>query len=103
MKAKLLVLFMFMFAYAYANEGNSVLLQENKTEITKEQLPETVQVAMEESEFAAWTVSQIFEVAPAEEGEANTYEIIVAGDDQSLALTFDAEGNLLKTEESSDE
>lgn len=102
MKAKLLVLFMLLVAYAYAHDQSNVILQdqENKTEITKEQLPETVATAMEQSDYASWTVGKIYEVAPQEEGETKLYEIHLTGeDDKAIALTYDPEGNLLKAEE----
>lgn len=99
MKAKLLLLFMLLFAYAYAHEQSNVLVQESKTEITKEQLPEAVATAMEQSDYAAWTVGKIYEVAPQQEGGTKLYEIHVTGDDKTIALTYDPEGNLLKAEE----
>ena len=99
MKAKLLLLFMLLFAYAYAHEQSSFVDQENKTEITKEQLPEAVATAMEQSDYASWTIGKIYEVAPQQEGGTKLYEIHVSGDDKYLALTYDPEGNLLKAEE----
>ena len=99
MKAKLLLLFTLLFAYAYAHEQSSIVDQENKTEITKEQLPAAVATAMEQSDYAAWTVGKIFEVAPQQEGGSKLYEIHVSGDDKAIALTYDPEGNLLKAEE----
>ncbi len=99
MKAKLLVLCMLIAAYAYAHNQSVVIPQENKTEITKDQLPEAVASAMEQSEYASWTVGKIYEVAPQAEGETKLYEIHVSGEDKAIALTYDPEGNLLKAEE----
>ncbi len=99
MKAKLSLLFMLLCAYVYAHQQSTIIVQENKTEITKEQLPQAVVSAMEQSDYASWTVGKMYEIAPQEEGGSKLYEIHITGEDKALALTYDPEGNLLKAEE----
>lgn len=45
---------------------------ENKTQIAKEELPEDVTTAIEESEYAEWTIAEAYEV---DEQEETVYEI----------------------------
>ena len=123
MKIKLLLLSMIIGVHAYAQDTDmaiteeveavteevveaeeaaveaveeEVAVQSEKMELTKDQLPQTVQDAVAAGDYATWEVGNLFSTAT-EEG--TLYEINVSSEGKNVALTYDAEGALLKAEE----
>ncbi len=115
MKIKLLLLSMIIGVHAYAQDTDiavteeveaiteevieveeAVAVQAEKVELTKDQLPQTVQDAVAAGDYATWEVGNLFSTAT-EEG--TLYEINVSSEGKNVALTYDAEGALLKAEE----
>ncbi len=114
MKIKLLLLSMIIGVQAYAQDADiavteevepvteevvaveAVATQAEKTELTKDQLPQVIQDAVAAGDYATWEVGNLFSTAT-EEG--TLYEINVSSEGKNVALTYDAEGALLKAEE----
>lgn len=67
------------------------LVQDNKLEISLEDLPEEVYAALEESDYATWTVSKVYQIEAPDE---TTYELHLFQDEVSVVLVADSEGNL---------
>lgn len=74
-------------------ESAAVFVQDQRTEIQYEDLPDAVSTAFEESQYAEWEVSQVHEVTT-EEG--TQYELTLTDGTQSGTLTFDEEGNMVQ-------
>ena len=93
---KLLVFFLMM---ATANVSNTdfsnhyvyQLTQDQKRQIDPEELPETVTAALEESEYADWTMGKVYLL---ENGEVKSFEIHLLQGDERVVLLADDKGNL---------
>ncbi len=94
---KLLVFFL-MMATADVQDPTTVMIdnvvvsdQDNKKEISAQELPEAVVTAFQESEYSDWTVGKVYQV----DGSAETtYELHLLQGDETLILVADAQGNL---------
>ena len=92
---KLLIFFMLAAAPQTAVDINEsdfdyVLVQDNKKEITAQELPDAVVTAVKDSEYAEWTLGKVYLI----EGDAPVYELHMFQGDEVLVLLSDAEGNL---------
>ncbi|MDN5200604.1 PepSY-like domain-containing protein [Fulvivirgaceae bacterium BMA10] len=92
MKIKAFVLSLFLVSIAMLH-SETLIAQDSKKEIKKEQLPEKVKATFKESDYASWTIVAIFEVKG--DSEQPTYEINVKNEVEDLVLTYDKEGKLL--------
>lgn len=70
-----------------------VFMQDQRTEIKYEELPEAVSTAFEESQYAQWEVSEVFEVTT---DQGKQYELTISDGTQTGTLTFDADGNIVQ-------
>ena len=92
---KLLIFFMLTAASPTAVDINDsdftyVLVQDNKKEISVQELPEAVVTAVKDSEYGDWTVGKVYLF----EGDAPVYELHLFQGDEVLVLLSDADGNL---------
>lgn len=94
---KLLVIFL-MMAATNVQDGTPMLVdnvvvseQDDKREISAQELPEAVVTAFQESEFSEWTVGKVYQVDGAAE---TTYELHLVSGDESMVLIADTQGNL---------
>lgn len=67
-----------------------VLEQDNKKEISAQELPEAVVAAVKDSEYGEWTLGKVYLI----EGDAPVYEMHLFQGDEVLVLLSDAEVNL---------
>ncbi|MEK6476377.1 PepSY-like domain-containing protein [Catalinimonas sp. 4WD22] len=75
-------------------EGSEVVfMQDQRTEIKYEELPEAVSTAFEESQYAQWEVSEVFEVST---DQGKQYELTISDGSQNGTLTFDVDGNIVQ-------
>ena len=94
---KLLVFFL-MMATTNVQDGTTMLIkdvvvseQDNKREISAQELPEAVVTAFQESEYSEWTVGKVYQL----DGSAETtYELHLVSGDETMVLVADAQGNL---------
>lgn len=70
-----------------------VFVQDQRSEIKYEELPEAVSTAFEESQYAQWEVSEVFEVTT---DQGKQYELTISDGTQTGTLTFDADGNIVQ-------
>ncbi len=73
-----------------------VMNEEGRTEMTFEELPETVKTAFQESDFSSWEVQKVEKVTPDENPEEVSYELTLSDGSQSGILAFDEEGNIIE-------
>lgn len=70
------------------------LFQDGAVEITLEELPEAIQVVLEEN-YADWYISKIYKVTKADNSEYYSLEFDT-GESNPTVLNFDASGNVLE-------
>ncbi|MDF9800105.1 hypothetical protein OKW21_005368 [Catalinimonas alkaloidigena] len=80
-------------AQPLSKSNEIVLLQDQRTEIKYEALPEAVRTAFENSQYGQWEVSKVYEITT-EEGAQ--YELTISDGTQNGTLIFDAEGNIIQ-------
>ncbi|WPP48499.1 PepSY-like domain-containing protein [Catalinimonas niigatensis] len=80
-------------AQAIDKETETVFVQDQRTEIQYEELPDAVSTAFEESQYGQWEVSQVHEVGT-EQG--TQYELTITDGTQNGTLSFDEEGNMIQ-------
>ena len=85
----------FVSTFAFAND----ITDDNKKEIKVAELPMEVSKSFGSSDKASWSLDQIFEVAPKEEGKNATYEFHVSNAEEKAIIVYDIEGNLVPEEE----
>ncbi len=91
-----LIAFLMMMAFAtpiVAQQASDDLavVQDNKTEIKAEELPEVITAALEEGDYEDWTVEKAFKIVAEDQ---TTYELHLVMDEETLVLLADDQGNL---------
>lgn len=71
--------------------AETVFYQDNKVEIDVQDLPDEVYAALEESEYATWTVSKVYKIDASDE---TNYELHLIQQEVAVVLIADSEGNL---------
>lgn len=98
---KLLVFFLAMAVISQPNtqveyNTHQIVQQDHKREVDPKDLPETVTIALEESEYSAWTMEKAYQLTTAEEP---TFELHLVQEEQTVVLLVDSKGHLqLKTD-----
>lgn len=65
--------------------------QDEKTEITKADLPEKVIEILESDRFNTWDVTRVFEMT--NDKKEKVYEVVLKNGEKKATFKFDAEGN----------
>lgn len=92
----LTALAIFSFATVDANalpanqEATTVFVQDSRTEIQYENLPEAVKTAFEESDYSEQEVTTVYQV---QTDEGTQYELSISDGTNTTTVTYDAEGN----------
>ncbi|MEN7548330.1 NTF2-like N-terminal transpeptidase domain-containing protein [Rapidithrix thailandica] len=102
-KTALIVLVsVFSFATAFATalpvektSANIVVMQDDKVEITKDDLPEKVSTAFDGSAYASLQLSKVYKVSKAS-GEVEYQFVLTNQAGEEVAVSFDPEGNELE-------
>ncbi|NJO01141.1 MAG: hypothetical protein HC880_05065 [Bacteroidia bacterium] len=74
-----------------------VMVEDEKVEITMEELPEEVKNSFNQGEYAEWETGKIYKVVEKESQAVKHYEIeVVDAQGQTQSLKFLADGNLVQ-------
>jgi hypothetical protein len=84
------------------NYQMSVAADEQKVEITMEELPEQVVTAFQESEFSNWTVEKIYQVTD-ETTQSNYYQFNLKNGEETKNVKVDGQGQISELEKANDQ